>query len=132
MVHLISSWAALSFSRRALLLDFFEGSEGFVPRVKQPGFGADHSPPSSVSVKNAWAPLGFHFPVSRNGRNLFFERVIYIHCTAGVHKSQLSGHQGNWILFHGPYYFQYNYCIPPPQWHAKCVSVYMHQAENAT
>lgn len=39
--------------------------------------------------------LGLHFPISRNGRNSCLETVIYMHCTARVHKSQLSGHQGN-------------------------------------
>jgi hypothetical protein len=32
------------------------GSGGFFPRgIKQPGREADHSPPSSADVKNAWS-----------------------------------------------------------------------------
>jgi hypothetical protein len=31
------------------------GTEGSFPGVKQLGHGADHSPPSSAKVKNAWS-----------------------------------------------------------------------------
>jgi hypothetical protein len=31
------------------------GTRGFFPGVKRPGREADHSPPSSAKVKNAWS-----------------------------------------------------------------------------
>jgi hypothetical protein len=55
----------------------------WVPRVRRPRREADHSPPSSAEVKNAWSyisilPLGLHGVVliKKNSDNFIFSRSI--------------------------------------------------------